>query len=144
MPDLSDVERIVQTLPETTRDGGFAVKCVPKPRGFAWTWMERVEPKRPRVPRPEVLAVRTADLRAKDELLAADPEIYFTEPHYRGYPAVLVRLPRISKEELTEILTDAWRSMAPKALVREFDGQGGGHRSSETGVPRRRSARKMK
>jgi len=47
------------------------------------------------VPNPEVLAVRVASLAEKDELIAADPEKFFTEPHYNGFPAVLVRLPAI-------------------------------------------------
>jgi len=54
-------------------------------------------------------------------LIAADPEKFFTEPHYNGFPAVLVRLPAIDDEELAELLTDAWRCLAPRALVKAFD-----------------------
>ena len=68
-----------------------------------------------------VLAVRTPGLDEKDFLIASDPEKYFTEPHYNGYPAVLVRLANIEPDELEELLTEAWRCMAPKALVKEFD-----------------------
>ncbi len=49
--------------------------------GSAWARNERIEPKRPRVPNPEVLAVRVATLAEKEELLAADPEKFFTAPH---------------------------------------------------------------
>jgi hypothetical protein len=52
------------------------------------------------------------------DLLALDPDVFFTEPHYDGYPAVLVRLPRIDPELLTVVLTDAWRSRAAKARHR--------------------------
>jgi hypothetical protein len=45
---------------------------------------ERIDPKKPRVPNPEVLAVRVASLAEKEELLAADPEKFFTEPRYNG------------------------------------------------------------
>ena len=74
------------------------------------------------MPQPKVLAVRVANLGEKDALIASDPEKFFTEPHYNGYPAVLVRLAAIGVKELRELLTDAWRIQAPKALVREFDG----------------------
>jgi hypothetical protein len=93
-----------------------------KLKGFAWAWNERIEPKKPRVPNPEVLAVRVASLAEKEELLAADPEKFFTEPHYNGFPAVLVRLPSIDVGELTELITDAWRCQAPRALAAELGG----------------------
>ncbi|MGH9041601.1 MAG: hypothetical protein ACRDZ3_15380 [Acidimicrobiia bacterium] len=41
--------------------------------------------------------------------------------HYNGFPAVLVRLAAVDDDELAELLTDAWRCQAPKALVAEFD-----------------------
>jgi hypothetical protein len=47
-------------------------------------------------------------------LIAANPDVYFTEPHYNGYPAVLVRLEAIGLAELEAILVDAWRCQAPK------------------------------
>ncbi len=84
-----------------------------KLRGFAWAWNERIEPKKPRVPNPEVLAMRVASVAEKEELLASDPEKFFTEPHYNGFPAVLVRLPAIDGGELAELITDAWRCQAP-------------------------------
>ncbi|GAB2855571.1 hypothetical protein GCM10027176_67660 [Actinoallomurus bryophytorum] len=56
----------------------------------------------------------------KKELLASsDGGKFFTEPHYNGFPAVLVRLPAIDEDELREPLTGAWRCQAPKAFVRE-------------------------
>lgn len=91
-----------------------------KLKGFAWAWNERIEPKKPRVPNPEVLAVRVASLAEKEALLAADPEKFFTEPHYNGFPAVLVRLPSIDAGELAELITDAWRCQAPRTLAAEL------------------------
>jgi hypothetical protein len=80
------------------------------------------------VPNRHVLAVRVADLGEKEALLASDPAgtKIFTEPHYNGFPAVLVRLAEIDVDELAELVSDAWRVMAPKALVEEFDRQGPG------------------
>jgi hypothetical protein len=46
-----------------------------------------------------------------------DPAKFFTEPHYNGFPAVLVRLPAIGAAELAELITDAWRCQAPRALA---------------------------
>jgi hypothetical protein len=79
--------------------------------------MQRVEPKKPRVPCPEVLAVRTASLDEKEALIAAEPEKFFTEPHYNGFPAVLVRLAEVRVPELRTLLEEAWRYQAPPELA---------------------------
>jgi hypothetical protein len=121
MADLEDARRIALSLPGTNADQGFAVLNKGKYRGFAWVWNERVEPKKPRVPNPEVIAIRTDGLDQKEFLIASDPEKYFTEPHYNGYPAILVRLANIDLDELEELLVEGWRCMAPKALTKEFD-----------------------
>jgi hypothetical protein len=126
MATQDDVRRIALSLPEVTESEdrfGFSVLSKGKAKGIAWVWLERVEPKKARVPQPAVLAVRTASVGERDELIAAEPDVYFTEPHYNGYPAVLVRLAEIDEQELTELLTDAWRCQAPRALVAEFDGR---------------------
>jgi hypothetical protein len=123
MATLDDVRRITLSLPGTTAEDGFAVLNKGKYKGFAWLWNERIDPKKPRVPNPEVLAVRTANLDEKEYLLAADPDIFFTEPHYNGFPAVLVRLANIEADELEELLIDAWRTRAPASLVREYDAE---------------------
>ena len=73
---------------------GFSVHNKGKQRGFAWVWAERVEPKKPRVPRPDVLAVRVANQHEKEALLAADDAKFFTEPHYNGFPRYLSGCPR--------------------------------------------------
>ncbi len=62
---------------------------------------------------------------AKEALLADDPDVYFTTPHFDGYPAVLVRLERIRVDELEELLAEAWLARAPKRLAQAFlDGRG--------------------
>jgi hypothetical protein len=122
MADLEDVRRIALSLPETSEEGtGFGVLRGGKPRGFAWVWMERVDPKKPRVPCPEVIAIRTAGLDEKDALVALAPQKYFTEPHYNNFPAVLVRLASVELDELEELLIEGWRSQAPRSLVKQFD-----------------------
>jgi hypothetical protein len=120
----SDVRRIALSLPDTTEasdDFAFSVRSGTKEKGFAWAWKERVEPKKARVANTKVLAVRVADEGEKQALLAADPEKFFTEPHYNGFPAVLVVLAKIGRAELRELLIDAWRCQAPRTLVAEYD-----------------------
>ena len=56
--------------------------------------------------------MRVADDLDKQVLLASDRDVFFTEPHYQGYPAVLVRLPKIDRAHLKEVLTNAWRCRA--------------------------------
>ncbi len=115
-----DVRRITGLLPETTV-GHDGLSCSVDGKGFAWPWMERVDPKKARVARHDVLAIRVKDDLAKQSLLALDPEVFFTEPHYNGYSAVLVRLPAIRIELLEDLLTDAWLTRAPRRLREEFD-----------------------
>jgi hypothetical protein len=63
------------------------------------------------------------DLADKDFLIRSRPSVYFTTPHYDGYPAVLVRLDVIGKEELGRMLRAAWRFTAPPRLASQLDGQ---------------------
>jgi hypothetical protein len=118
--DADDVRRIALSLPHVSHDGSHAYG-VEGGKAFAWTWKKRVEPKRARVEQLDVFAVRVANQEEKQVLIASDPEKFFTEPHYNGFPAVLVRLDAIGGDELAELLTDAWRIAAPRKLVREFD-----------------------
>jgi hypothetical protein len=120
MASRADVRRIALSLPETveaTDRFAFSVRNKDKLKGFAWVWMERVIPKKPRVPNHAVLAVRVANLGEKDALLSAEPAKFFTEPHYSGFPAVLVRLSEVSVGDLRELLRGAWRSQAPTQLL---------------------------
>jgi len=74
----------------------------------------------------ESLAVKIG-IDERDMLITADPETFYITDHYRGYPAVLVRLSAIDRERLCEMLEEAWRFCAPKRLVaaRERGAQGG-------------------
>ncbi len=120
MADQEIVRKICLSLPatvETENHFGFSVNVRGKFKGIAWTWLERVHPKKGRVPNPAVLAIRVRDLEEKDMFLASDPEKFFTEPHYAGFPAILVRLAAIEEDELRYLLTNAWRCMAPPELI---------------------------
>jgi hypothetical protein len=115
MADRADVRRLALALPEVQEEPGFSFTVGGK--GFAWPWMERLHPKKARVPNPNVIGVRVANELEKQALLSLDTDVFFTEPHYDGYPAVLVRLPAIELGLLEKVLTDAWRCRAPKKLV---------------------------
>jgi hypothetical protein len=120
MANQKDVRKIALALPgvsEAEERFAFSVENKGKLKGFAWVWIERVEPKKPRVPRPDVLAVRVRDQAEKAALLAGDPEVFFTEPHYNGFPAVLVRLPKVTNAQLHALLLEAWRCQAPRQLL---------------------------
>ena len=84
-----DVRRIALSLRETSEDEdrfAFSVHNRGKQKGIAWVWLERVHPKKPRVPRRGVIAIRVASETVKEALLASDPRKFFTEPHYNGHP----------------------------------------------------------
>ncbi|HLF79110.1 MAG TPA: hypothetical protein VJB57_16635 [Dehalococcoidia bacterium] len=120
MADQNDVRRIAMALPETVEGADHFAFSVPnrgRLKGFAWVWLERIAPKKARVPQPDVLAVRVANLDEKAALLSMDPSVLFTEPHYNGFPAVLVRLPVVDMGLLEELIAQAWRCQAPKSLV---------------------------
>jgi len=124
MADWDDVRRIALALPETTEglSYGRASWSIRK-KGFVW---ER--PLRPgdvralgdAPPTGPILGVRVEHLGAKEALLAQDPGVFFTTPHFDGYCPVLVRLERISVDDLEELVTEAWLTRAPKRLGQTF------------------------
>jgi hypothetical protein len=67
-----------------------------------------------------ILGARVEHLMAKEALIADDPDVYFTTPHFDGYPAVLVRLERIGLDDLEELTVEAWLARAPKRLADEY------------------------
>jgi hypothetical protein len=70
---------------------------------------------------PDALVVRVLDLGDREALLQGRPDVYFSTPHYDGYPYVLVRLEAVGREELAELVEDAWRIRAPKRVVARYD-----------------------
>ena len=68
-----------------------------------------------------VLVVHLRSFEDRDGLLEHEPASFFTTDHYRNYPTVLIRLARVSKRVLSEVLMDAWRRGAPRRLVKEVE-----------------------
>jgi hypothetical protein len=71
-------------------------------------------------PGGDILGARVADEGVKFALIGDAPRVYFTTPHFDGYPAVLVRLAEIGGPELEELVTEAWLVQAPKTLTKVF------------------------
>jgi len=67
-----------------------------------------------------ILAMWVPDLGVKEALLADDPDVYFTTPHFDGYRAILIRLEAIPVPELEELIVEGWLDRAPKRLANEY------------------------
>ena len=120
MANQDDVRRIALALPEVTESAGnFGFEVAGKK--FVWVYLERIHPKKARVPNPLAVAIRITGEGEKHDLISSDPEKFFTTDHYNGYPAVLVHLPQIEIDDLEDLLTDAWYLRAPKQLQQAFD-----------------------
>ena len=124
MATWDDVRRIALALPETSEreSHGHAAWRV-KDKGFVWDRPLRksdLEALGEGAPTGPILGARVEHLIAKEALLADNPDVFFTTPHFDGYPSVLVRLAEISVPELEELVTDAWLAQAPKTLSRKF------------------------
>lgn len=125
MATWDDVARCARALPEVTEDQrGWAVRG----KGFAWERPLRkgdLEALGDAAPSGPILCARVAHEGEKAALIAEDPTVFFTTPHFNGYPAILVQLEHIDVETLEELITDAWLAKAPKRLAKQFlDGRG--------------------
>jgi hypothetical protein len=124
MATWEDVERIALALPEATErvSRGSRQWCV-KDKLFVWERPLRksdLAALGDAAPDGPILGARVEHEGAKRALIETDPDIYFTTPHFDGYPAILVQLDVIDAEELTELITEAWLNRAPKRLVDAF------------------------
>jgi hypothetical protein len=115
MADAEDVRRLALALPETVEieSDGFDFRVAGK--GFVWSYPERL-PGKPRVIRTDVAVLFVGDEAEKQALLLGEPGLFFTTPGYDGLPLVMVRLPEVTVERLTELVTDAWQMRAPAEL----------------------------
>ncbi|MFL6172875.1 MAG: hypothetical protein ACJ716_08280 [Marmoricola sp.] len=132
----ADVDAICRSLPETwfgTSWGDVPTWLVPhrvrdgvdKGRGFVLYRKPHKSAVDPGTGAQydDLLVIRTANADDKLALVQGDGP-FFTIDHFNGYNAVLVQLSRlgeITREELVEVLTEAWRACAPKSLVKQFD-----------------------
>jgi hypothetical protein len=74
----------------------------------------------------DVLMFRVGDLAVKDLVLADQRRLFFTTPHFDGYPAVLIRIPdlaQLDRKELRDTVIEAWLSRAPKRVAKAWLGE---------------------
>jgi hypothetical protein len=124
---VNDVRQIALSLPETAeRESRGNMEWRVRDKGFVWERPLRkgdIEALGDRVPDGPVFAAHTADEGVKHALIAEDPAVFFTTPHFNGYAAILFELDRISIADLTELITDGWLARAPKKLADAFLGR---------------------
>jgi hypothetical protein len=119
-----DVRRLALGLPEAsegTAHGNMAWKV--RDKLFVWERPLRksdLAALGDAAPEGPILGARVEHLVAKEALLADDPDVFFTTPHFDGYPAVLVLLERIGLDDLEEVIVEAWLARAPNKLVKEY------------------------
>lgn len=135
MATWEDVRACALALPEAVESslhGDVAFRV--RDKLFAWERPLRrtdLEALGDAAPEGPILGLRTQDMGTKAALLADDPGVFFTTPHFDNYPAILVRLTEIGRGELEELVTEAWLCRAPKRVIaawekaREADQAGG-------------------
>lgn len=125
MATWDEVRRLALAFPHATEHasyGGLPAWRV-KDRAFAWERPLRESDRKAlgvAAPDGPILAAYVADVGAKAALVAEDPKVYFTTPHFDGFPAVMVRLDRIPEKDLEELLVEAWLVRAPKRLAKDY------------------------
>jgi hypothetical protein len=119
-----DVRRIALALPETSETTKWGnVPWQVRDKSFAWERPLRKSDLRALgddAPEGAILGAHVEHLVAKEALLADDPSVYFTTPHFDGYSAILVQLERIGLEELEELIVEAWLCRAPKRVAAAY------------------------
>jgi hypothetical protein len=108
--DWETVRELARSFPEVEEDSSGRPTFRVRGKLFAWMARERDG---------GGLGVRV-DGEEKQLILDSNPDVYFSSPHYRGYPGLQIRLEAIDREELRERLEDAWLIQAPKRLAKEY------------------------
>ena len=124
MATWDDVSRLALGLPETSEGTSFGNRAWKvKDKGFVWERPLRksdLEALGADAPDGPILGARVEHLGAKEALLQDDSGVFFTTPHFDGYPAILIRLDAIGLDDLEEVVVEAWLARAPKRLVDEY------------------------
>ncbi len=124
MATWDDVRRLALAMPQATErvSRGLRQWCV-KDKLFVWERPLRrsdLEALGDKAPKGPILGARVEHEGAKEALIADDPGVFFTTPHFDGYPAILVRLDQITPDDLTEVVVEAWLARAPKRLAEKY------------------------
>ena len=124
---MKDLDAFAMAMPQTTKevseDGRpsylvhgkmFCFHRRPRPDAVDPKTGERLD---------DVLMFRVADVGVKELLVTDERGVYFTTPHFNGYPAVLVRIPdlaRMELDELEELVVEAWLTRAQKRVAKAW------------------------
>jgi hypothetical protein len=124
MASWDDVAAIALALPEVAEEPTFGNRAW-KVRKKLFAWERPLRPKEiehlgEAAPDGAILGVRVPDEEAKLAMIESEPEIYFTTPHFDGYPSVLVLLERIPRPDLEEAIVEAWLCRAPKRVAAKY------------------------
>ena len=124
MASLEDVRQIALALPQTSElSRGGLLHWRVADKGFVWERPLRAKEASAlgsAAPSGPILGARVEHLLAKEAMLASEPQVFFTTPHFDGYPAVLVRLAEISAQTLHEVVVEAWLCRAPRRLAKSY------------------------
>jgi hypothetical protein len=119
-----DVGRLALALPDTEEGTRHGTRTwLVHGKGFVWERPLRksdLAALGASAPTGPILGARVEHLIAKEAMLADDPEVFFTTPHFDGFPAVLILLERIAPEVLEEVVVEAWLARAPKRAARAY------------------------
>ena len=110
MSDWGSVSAIALSFPEVEESHDGRISYRVRGKLFAWAARERDG---------GGLGVRV-ERDEKQLILDSNPDVYFSSPHYEGWPGVQIRLEAIGEDELRERLEDAWLIQAPKRLAKEY------------------------
>lgn len=125
MATWDDVRRLALALPETSeRTSRDNAQWRVKDKLFVWERPLRrsdLEALGDAAPTGPILGARVEHEVAKQALIADDPGVFFTTPHFDGYPAILVRLDKIAPDVLEEVIVEAWLCRAPRKLAQAYE-----------------------
>ena len=121
MATWDDVARIALALPETTEEQAWGNRHW-KVRGKGFVWERPLRKSDLKVlgdaaPEGPILGARVEHLVAKEALVQDPSKVFFTIPHFDGYPAILVLLDEIDLDGLDEVIVEAWLCRAPKRVA---------------------------
>jgi hypothetical protein len=124
MATWDDVRRIALELPEASEVASRErAQWRVKDKLFVWERPLRQSDLKAlgdSAPDGPILGARVEHLVAKEAMIADDPSVFFTTPHFDGFPAVLVQLEKIGLEDLREVIVEAWLARAPKRLAQAY------------------------